>query len=118
MSIRHIPPTNAKSSLFSLSGCFWVKAVNAEPRRLLPSDATQKSGQPTVSDSASQPSITNEMSRAWASASSRLQVPDIMKGRDPAACLLSDTSGKLLFPYHNFQIPFYAFIALHDFLYL
>ena len=72
------------------SGCLWVRSIRAEPRRLSPSEATQNRGGPIFAASASQALMTFSIRAACGSAFSRLQVPEITKGREPYACRSPD----------------------------
>ena len=90
MFMRRSFPRSARSSESALSGRTWVSVVRAEPRRLSPSEAMEKSGHPIVDISALQASITVEISCACRSQRSRLQVPAMRKGLDPDICLFSE----------------------------
>ena len=64
--------------------------VRADPRRLSPSEAMEKRGHPIVEISVVHALMTVEISCACRSEPSRLQVPMMMKGLEPHACLFSE----------------------------
>ena len=88
--MRRSFPRSAKSSESGLSGRTCVSVVSADPRRLSPSEAMEKRRHPISALSLLQAPMMVEISCVCLSLSSRLQVPVMMKGLEPHACLFSE----------------------------